>query len=398
MPVWVLPTLQVTALMCLVFRSTQYLQAADEAGGRFPSRFDIGWIVLLSGCLLIGAAWVVRTRLATGAPRGILSATVMLFVILIVIGGGDTLGFEIPVLLLALALVVVDVGLTAGIVAIAVLALEVAIGHVLIGSGPATILVNAFALAVLGGFGVTFGALWRSYQQTTELLQDTMEDQRRAAGTQKELVLAEERARSARDLHDMLGHRLTVIAMSLEFAERVAPREPQAAQQEVATARETALAAMEEMRTWVRALSPVRDPAARGLVAVDAIAESFRGTGLDVQVVHEGVPSAALLGEDAELLIYRSVQEGLTNALRHGRAQRVRIRTANSDQRVRLEITSDLDAAARESLAGGPLDHGFGLRGLAERATALGGSVRACRAADEVVLSVEIPATTRETR
>lgn len=388
-PAWVLPALQITALLCLALRAGQYALAADATGGVFPTRLDIAWMSLLAATVLIALTWTVRARLAPGAARGVLSAAVLL--ILVLADGGGHLGFDIPALLLALALVVVDIGPVAGLLAALLLGIDAAVGHVQIGSDAATIVINALALAVLGTFGAAIGALWHGYQQTTEDLAAAMERQRRMADTQKELVLAEERARSARELHDTLGHRLTLIGMSLEYAERVGERDPSGARAEIATARTTAAEAMVEMRTWVRALSPVRDPDATGLLAINAIAESFRGTGLEVSVAHASDPFVVTMSEDAELLLYRAVQEGLTNALRHGRARRVCITTGRSEQTVRLEITSDLGAAARESLPEGPLAPGFGLRGLAERATALGGSVQARRAGDEVVLSIEIP-------
>src|SRR5699024_11598913 len=118
-------------------------------------------------------------------------------------------------------------------------------------------------------------------------------------------------------------YRLTLISISLEFARRTRQSDPEAAWGEIDTADATSREAMTEMRTWVRALSPVRDADATGAAAFEAIAESFRGSGLEVGVETSGedVP----LRQEASLLMYRTVQEGLTNALRHGRYRPVRI-------------------------------------------------------------------------
>ncbi len=157
----------------------------------------------------------------------------------------------------------------------------------------------------------------------------------------------------------------------------------------VDTAAQTSADALTEMRTWVRALSPVRDRNATGTAAIDAIAESFRGTGLDVALERSGPEPT--LDEDTSLLIYRAVQEGLTNALRHGRARQVQMRVETTADTVRLTLRNDLDAAARATIPVGPLAPGFGLRGLTDRADALGGTVHAFRDGDDVELRVNVP-------
>ena len=157
-----------------------------------------------------------------------------------------------------------------------------------------------------------------------------LENVRREAALEKELMLAQERARAAHELHDGLGHRLTQIGMSLEFASRVRSYNPDKAWNEVAVAERTSREAVGEMRTWVRALSPVRAEDDRGVAGLEDVAASFRGTGVRVRVTDELSPRS--LTEAAELLMYRTVQEGLTNALRHCRARSVDIRVSAVDR------------------------------------------------------------------
>jgi len=114
-----------------------------------------------------------------------------------------------------------------------------------------------------------------------------LEKLRRRAVLEKELMLARERARAAHELHDGLGHRLTRIGMSLEFAGRVRDSDPDAAWEEVAVAERTSREAVREMRTWVRALSPVRAEDDRGVASLEDVAASFRGTGVRVRVTDE---------------------------------------------------------------------------------------------------------------
>lgn len=194
---------------------------------------------------------------------------------------------------------------------------------------------------------------------------------RRSLSLEREVVLAEERARSARELHDGLGHHLTLISMALEFAQRTREGQPERAWAEVGTAAETTRRAMDDMRLWVRALDPPIDAGLGGRAAFEAIVEAFRGTGLDVRVQHHGDEHA--LPAQVSLFATRFVQEGLTNVLRHSGAGVVAIEAVQSPAQLRLSIADD-------GLGSLPTGEGFGLRSLRERAELLGGSLTRCRA------------------
>ena len=129
--------------------------------------------------------------------------------------------------------------------------------------------------------------------------------------------------------------------MSLELAERMRGIDVDQAWEEIRTAKDTTSDALAEMRMWARALNPVRDAGARGLAALELIAESFRGTGLTVDVSGDEASDRELASDDeVALLIYRAVQEGLTNALRHSRARTVRIFLAVKERRMELAAPS----------------------------------------------------------
>ncbi|MFT3871614.1 MAG: sensor histidine kinase [Nocardioides sp.] len=197
---------------------------------------------------------------------------------------------------------------------------------------------------------------------------------RRALLVEGELVLAEERARSARDLHDGLGHSLTLASMSLELAQRLRDRDPERAWAEVAEAARINAEALELMRQWVRALDPPGEAhTLGGRDAFEAIAGSFRGTGLDVRVRHRG--EQHLLPIDASLFATRFLQEGLTNVLRHAEATVVEIDVQQSPHQLRLAISDDGCGLAEEDLSRMRRGDGFGLRSLRERAALLGGTV-----------------------
>jgi signal transduction histidine kinase len=202
----------------------------------------------------------------------------------------------------------------------------------------------------------------------------------------RELTVAEERARMARDMHDSIGHYLTVIKMGLENAERFRERRPDAAWDEVRQSKQLTVQALAETRRWIRALRPLDLDDTIGSVALDRLTRSFDGSGMAIDFAVEGAESP--LDADTELTLYRVLQEGLTNVLRHSEATSVRVRLAFDDARVTLAIRDD--GRGTES---GP---GFGLISLTERTEALGGRLH-LRNADGggVELRVELPAAAR---
>ncbi|WP_058235039.1 sensor histidine kinase [Devriesea agamarum] len=353
------------------------------------------WLALVP---LIGALWMTRPRLVRiGHGIALTAVTVVLATPVAVFG---TLGFTIPVLLLVVAFAVIDVSPKAGVYATiwisgAGFALHMCDG---LGSWQAfrhavmQALINVVPFAVMLCFGIALGLALRRYEQRRATDQKVIDRLRHAAEIEKELLLSDERARSARELHDGLGHRLTLVSMSLELAERMRASDTDQAWQEIRTAKDTSSEALAEMRTWVRALNPVRDANARGLSALELIAESFRGTGVTVEVLGDDASNHELTHNDATaLLIYRAVQEGLTNALRHSRARSVRITLETNGHLLHLAISNRLDRAVTVKMNEDPPQLGFGLRGLSDRATKHGGSMRARRQGNEFTLEVFVP-------
>ncbi|GAA0930817.1 hypothetical protein GCM10009560_35520 [Nonomuraea longicatena] len=190
---------------------------------------------------------------------------------------------------------------------------------------------------------------------------------RRLLARVRELTVAEERARMGAEMHDSVGHHLTLIKMNLENAERFRTRRPEAVWDEVREAKEMTVAALADARRWVRALRPLALEGRVGSAALEGLAASFDGTGLSVSFeVVGGEPS---LDPDVELVLYRVLQEGLTNAVRHAEARHVDGTLVFDGRRVVLVVADDGSGRDRDSHGG------FGLRSLAERARAVGGTV-----------------------
>jgi signal transduction histidine kinase len=208
---------------------------------------------------------------------------------------------------------------------------------------------------------------------------------RRRASTVRALAIAEERARMAREVHDSVGHHLTAIHLQLQNAERFGDRDPGRAWSKVRAAREATQAALAEVRRSVRSLKPPALDERSGVAALLGLARSFHGAGPAVSFDVEG--EEQVLPEEAELVLYRATQEGLTNAAKHSRANRVRVRLTFAPEATRLVVADD-GAGARDGTAA----DGFGLAALGERVAALGGTlVTGNRPEGGFALRIELP-------
>ncbi|SOE03061.1 sensor histidine kinase [Blastococcus haudaquaticus] len=184
----------------------------------------------------------------------------------------------------------------------------------------------------------------------------------------EELATTRERNRVARDIHDGLGHHLTVVQMQVQAARAVLAADPARADAVLAKAQQQSTEALAEVRRSVAAL---REPRVVPPLpeALEALVGDTSGAGIptDLQVTGTARP----LGADAEESLFRTAQEGLTNVRKHAAAASASVVLAYGDDGiVRLEVRDD--GCGTAELADGA---GFGLLGLRERAARLGGSV-----------------------
>jgi two-component system sensor histidine kinase DesK len=190
------------------------------------------------------------------------------------------------------------------------------------------------------------------------------------------LAVAEERARTARDLHDILGHSLTVITIKAELAGRLLQVAPERAEAEVNDMEKLARQALADIRRTVGAYREVclEEELASARSALSAAGIEAR---LPQSVADVPEPRGTLFGW--------AVREGVTNVVRHSGATRCVI-TVRPDQ---VEIADN----GRGPLAGGATTGGSGLRGLRERAEAHGAQLSVGRGDDSgFVLRVSVPA------
>lgn len=227
----------------------------------------------------------------------------------------------------------------------------------------------AAAIVFLGGpFAVGVGLRQRSARLAEVVARAERierEQQARAAA-----AVAEERARIARELHDIVSHSISVVAIQTQAVRRRLGPEQRREAADLAAVETTARQALAEMRRLFGVLrkdgdSPSLAPQP-GLGELDRLVEQVRSAGLPVDVRIEG--ERVDLPPGMDLAAYRIVQEGLTNALRHAQAGHASVRLVYGETTLTVTV-ADTGRGAQE-LAGG-----HGLVGVRERVALYGGSV-----------------------
>ncbi len=175
------------------------------------------------------------------------------------------------------------------------------------------------------------------------------------------LAVAEERVRIARDLHDTLGHTLTLIALKSELVERLVSTDPDRAQVEAAEVRQAAREALTSVRDTV---SGYRQPVLRN--ELEGVRHAMADAGIDASIDRLG----PALPDQVDTVLAWTVREGVTNILRHSGARHAAILVGSDDRSAFAEVTDDGQASA-------PTRTGSGLAGLAERVVARGGQMEA---------------------
>ncbi|WP_419707537.1 sensor histidine kinase [Promicromonospora sp. NFX87] len=265
------------------------------------------------------------------------------------------------------------------VVALAV-TLPVAVGGVYVGeavhtpSGPPedAVGVATLVLLVVSGSWVA-GRIVRGRRAAAE----------REVRRQAERALDEQRLQIARDLHDIVSHNLSLIAVRAGVAAHVADADPQEARAALHAIEETSRAALTEMRRTLGVLRTGDAPLgpAPGISDLGRLADDARQAGVDVDLEVHG---AGALTEGDQLTVYRVVQEGLTNAVRHAGPTACRVSVVVDGGELRVEVVDDGPASGapgpeptRTPTRAPSSSGGHGLNGIRERARLYGGTVEA---------------------
>ncbi|GAA3382330.1 sensor histidine kinase [Cryptosporangium minutisporangium] len=371
---------------------------------------DVGRVTLYTRVSVIPLL-LVGPLVITSNPslrEGTVAESALLMVVAVVLAQSVAVALVVDRLVLGRRLTRQDVALWLGATLVAALALvALPIGDA---RGPGFLTVAAFAIAPLGSLGarwyvpaglavaaavallsnvrhehaglvvaVTFQLfailfVVASAVQVSLWLVNVVRRLADADRTRAELAVAEERLRFARDLHDIVGRDLSAIAMTSDLAAELARRgRPEAAER----AEEARNLAQESLRQ-VRA-------AVRGYRAIDLRTELegsaalLRSAGVTSRVTAE----VAELSDDVRTAAAWVVREGVTNVVRHSAATLCRIEVREEGGRVLVRVENDG--------ASGPLGHGSGLVGLAERLRPLGGELTFEQRDDVFVLRADLP-------
>ncbi len=227
-----------------------------------------------------------------------------------------------------------------------------------------------FAAAwVLGDSVRIHRAYTASLEERAALLQREREDRARRA-------VAEERARIARELHDVVAHSMSVMVVQAGAARRVMEEQPQRAREALGSIERTGRQALAEMRRLLGVLRKEDDRELAlapqpGLDQLGVLVEEFREAGLPIDLVVEGEPIS--LPQGVDLSAYRVVQEALTNTLKHAGPARARVLVRYGERELVVEVNDDGHGAP----AGRDYGRGHGLVGMRERVGLFSGELQA---------------------
>ena len=235
--------------------------------------------------------------------------------------------------------------------------------------------------AWLGGYAVRSGRL------VAARLEDRAERVEAMSAAEREEAVAEERARIAREMHDVLAHTMSVVVVQTGAARQLVRSQPERSESMLRSVEATSRQALAEMR---RLLGLIRSDAdglgvapQPGLDELDELVARARESGLELSV--ERVGEARPLPAGVDLAAYRIAQEAITNALKHGQGPAsftVRYRTTELE----LEMRNKLDSPHRDTSGSG-----HGLIGMRERALLYGGTLDASREDGQFRISARLP-------
>jgi signal transduction histidine kinase len=247
----------------------------------------------------------------------------------------------------------------------------------LVTSGGRAALLSVLNMGALLAIPVFWALEVRRHAETAKAERIRAEQANRLVELSRAAAVAAERARMARDLHDVIAGQLSAIAIQSEAVLSIPDPDPAVLRRVLTSVRRDSVASLSEMRTMIGLLradgSGDSDPrtAPAGLDRIDDLLATARSTGLDVTVADRRSGDTALPAA-TDLAAYRIVQEALTNVAKHAPGATVALTLLQDDAGLTVEVTNPLVAGAAPG--GGT---GTGLLGLHERAAAVGGSVTA---------------------
>jgi two-component system sensor histidine kinase DesK len=326
----------------------------DHAGWKEWLLTGLGTIVFL--VLYLGILWVERK------PWPLVGIGVMLLVgtLYVPSNGGATCFFIFAAALLPYVVETEAAAVKLLAVILAVVGLEWWVWHL-----------SGWFLFYAGGLSIVVGGTNIYFAQRTRMFCKLQE----ANAEIEHLAKVAERERIARDLHDVLGHTLSVIILKSELAGKLIDHDPERAKAEIADVEQTSRAALADVRSTIRGYRAH---------SLEAELKHAKATLETAGVIVESESEEVRLTPAQESVVALVVREAVTNVVRHARARNCHLRLIPVNGNCRIEIHDD-------GRGGGAVE-GNGLRGMRERIEALGGTVQRENSVG-TRLSIEFPLT-----
>jgi len=255
---------------------------------------------------------------------------------------------------------------------------------------------NSIFVALWAGLGFAFtfmiSRLARVSEEQNSRERALIDEEKRSLAARTEAAALAERGRIAREMHDVLAHSLSALAVELEGARLLARKHEAVPELESAIERahQHATSGLDEARAAIEAL---RGDDLPGPERLAALAESF-ASGWDVECEVEVTGKPRQLSSEARLAIYRTAQEALTNVRKHAEPRSVEMHLQYADDGTRFSVADHGNRDSPNGNGGGPLADagaGYGVSGMRERAELLGGRLEAGPTADGYRVELWLP-------
>ncbi|HKT40410.1 MAG TPA: sensor histidine kinase [Ktedonobacterales bacterium] len=250
-----------------------------------------------------------------------------------------------------------------------------------LGLPPIVILQNQLTLAPAFLYAFTFPFFMRQQRQQRERAEalvvelEAAQEQLQAHADQvEELAITRERNRMAREIHDTLGHYLTILAVQLETALKLEEHGDPRLHDELVEARRAAAECLAEVRQSVSALRPADLTRSTLTEALARLTHEFAAVMPETEIVLDAEEDANTLPPELRVTLYRCAQEALTNIRKHAQATKALVRLRVASGQAELTVLDN----GKGMVDGAPTTpSGFGLQGIRERIALGGGSVTA---------------------
>jgi signal transduction histidine kinase len=360
-----------------VFDGALALAAAGVSTLVFTETMSVAQLRLSRGTLILGCALVLLHTLSLVARRRFPGAVLGL----VVASGLAFAALDLPPDILGVAILVAVYSVAAygrrwvSLAGLVVAEAGLAVVQLTPGrTGVSTWVGNLGVVAaawLLGHFAHNYRAYAARLEERTAELERAREELARRA-------VVEERLRLARELHDVVAHAMSVIAVQSGVGAHIATTQPKEARRSLAAIEATSRAALEELRRLLGVLRQENEPKGDlapvpGLANLDGLLAEAAKAGLAVRLQVNGTRPPLPAGVD--LSAYRIVQEALTNVVKHAGSARAQVVVGYGDQEVRVEIIDD-GRGAVTSVSDGRVGSGHGLIGMRERVQAFGGDLQ----------------------